>query len=155
MSQHDTSRAASLPDDTFLTNDEKATPSPTPPHRRRNLVLCFLAILVVVVVGLGAGLGIGLKKGGGSGGKAGLSAAPPTNSSTGSTLTPTAPLASVQFQDPSVFILRGNSMLLEPPKTRTYDFVLEERLGAPNGIAKMMLVVNGEFCNRLSSEAED
>ncbi|KAI0634300.1 multicopper oxidase-domain-containing protein [Trametes polyzona] len=31
------------------------------------------------------------------------------------------------------------------PTTRTFDFVVEERRGAPDGIEKRMLVVNGEF----------
>ncbi|KAI0325354.1 hypothetical protein GY45DRAFT_1261010 [Cubamyces sp. BRFM 1775] len=31
------------------------------------------------------------------------------------------------------------------PMTRTYDFVVEERAGAPDGVQKRMLVVNGQF----------
>ena len=33
----------------------------------------------------------------------------------------------------------------QPPQTRTYDFVVEERLGAPDGTQKLMLVVNGQY----------
>ncbi|KAI0752747.1 multicopper oxidase [Daedaleopsis nitida] len=33
----------------------------------------------------------------------------------------------------------------EAPRTRTYAFVVEERMGAPDGVEKPMLVVNGQY----------
>ena len=36
-------------------------------------------------------------------------------------------------------------MVNAAPTTRTYDFVVEERMGAPDGVQKHMLVVNGQY----------
>lgn len=37
------------------------------------------------------------------------------------------------------------NMVDEAPTTRHYDFVVEEAIGAPDGVEKLMLVVNGQF----------
>ncbi|KAH9934151.1 Cupredoxin [Fomitopsis serialis] len=37
------------------------------------------------------------------------------------------------------------SLVNEPPTTRYYDFAVEEAMGAPDGVEKLMLVVNGMY----------
>ena len=39
----------------------------------------------------------------------------------------------------------STSLMNDAPTTRTYQFVVEERMGAPDGVEKRMLVVNGQF----------
>ena len=39
----------------------------------------------------------------------------------------------------------STALVNDAPTTRTYQFVVEERIGSPDGIEKRMLVVNGQF----------
>lgn len=108
--------------------------------RRKTPVLLAAAAggVVVLALALGLGLGLGLKHH--------SSSSESTSSSTNGTANAT--LSRVTPQDSSAFVLRGNAMRTEPAQTRTFEFVLEERLGAPDGFEKTMLVVNGALVSR-------
>lgn len=58
-------------------------------------------------------------------------------------------LSFLKKQSESDFIL--NKLTGEPPRTRVYDFVVNLAEGAPDGVYRTMLVVNGE-CNILFSD---
>lgn len=108
---------------------------------RRCLAGIVLAGLAVVALALGLGLGLGLRHR-----HSDLSSATTSGANNGSTPTSTnSSLQHVQLQDASAFFLKGSAILNDPPQTRTFNFVLEERLGAPDGFEKTMLVVNGEL----------
>ncbi|KDQ55438.1 multicopper oxidase [Jaapia argillacea MUCL 33604] len=88
-------------------------------------------IIVALALGLGLGLGLGLKH---HNSAAASSSSTPGNGSMGV----------VGTQNSTAFFLNP-SMINEPPTTRNYNFVLEERTGALDGVSKGMLVVNGVF----------
>lgn len=104
------------------------------PVRTRILLYVLAGSVVILALALGLGLGLGLRHGSSSA----------AATSTSSSASPTSSLLQVQAQDSSAFVLKGSAMLSDPPQTRTYDFILSERLGAPDGYEKTMLVVNGE-----------
>lgn len=109
---------------------------------RSRIALCA-AIFVVLAVALGAGLGAGLKKKSGAKSSGNGDAAAST-----ATAGPTSAATVVPLQ--SAFLRGQSAMASEPATTRYYNFVLEQRDGAPDGFNKSMLVVNGEpsscFC---------
>ncbi|KWU44544.1 hypothetical protein RHOSPDRAFT_17827 [Rhodotorula sp. JG-1b] len=110
-----------------------------PSRRNAPRRFCLGAVVgaILLAVALGAGLGAGLKKKSGN--------AHPSLAST-SSLSPNGSDRNVQVPPASNFILRGQQVLAqEPATTRYYDFVLEQRNGAPDGFNKTMLVVNGMY----------
>lgn len=109
--------------------------------RSRSRILCLaVSGIVVLALALGVGLGVGLKHHHAA--SHGLKA---SNTSTSTTNT-TSSLLSLTSQDSSAFFLRGGAaMAAEPAQDRIYSFVLEERLGSPDGVEKTMLVVNGLY----------
>lgn len=44
-----------------------------------------------------------------------------------------------------MFVVDAVGLKGQPPKTRFYDFQISEMVGAPDGVAKPMLVVNGRI----------
>jgi len=111
-----------------------------PAHRTSRLLCLAVAGVVVLAVALGVGLGVGLKH------QHGASKDLSTSNTSSSTTNSSADLPSLVSQDSSAFFLRGAaSMAAEPPQDRMYSFVLEERIGAPDGFEKSMLVVNGWY----------
>ena len=97
--------------------------------RRFFWVAGVLVTTAIISIGLALGLGLGLglkhrKSGMGSGGATVL------------------PVVSTPDSSASVMNM---SLINEPPTTRHYDFVVEEAMGAPDGVEKLMLVVNGQF----------
>ncbi|SCV72247.1 BQ2448_4941 [Microbotryum intermedium] len=111
------------------------------PSRRSRSLVVVLAALVVLAMALGLGLGLGLKKHHHS-----SSTSSTPTASNGTSNSSTSALATLAQQPSSNFVLRGAAaMRLEPAQTRTYQFVLEERVGSPDGFSKTMLVVNGMY----------
>ncbi|PIL29112.1 transporter [Ganoderma sinense ZZ0214-1] len=99
---------------------------------RRPLIIVAAASTVVVLgLALGLGLGLGLKHHHSSSVTSGS-----TNGS-GSLAIASTPDANAAFM--------STTMANDASTTRTYDFVVEERRGAPDGVEKLMLVVNGQF----------
>lgn len=106
-----------------------STPRPTSKWRRFFWVAGVLATTAIISIALALGLGLGLglkhrKSGMGSGGATVL------------------PVVSTPDSSASVMNM---SLINESPTTRHYDFVVEEAMGAPDGVEKLMLVVNGEL----------
>ncbi|KAH8093091.1 multicopper oxidase 2A [Cristinia sonorae] len=100
----------------------------TKTRSRARLLLGVGALVVVLGLALGLGLGLGLKHH--------HSGSPATISSTNSTPSlGTSPLSN--------FVLAG--LQGQAPQTRTYYFTIAEATGAPDGVSKPMLVVNGMF----------
>ncbi|TBU24763.1 multicopper oxidase [Dichomitus squalens] len=99
---------------------------------RRPLIIgaAVATTVVVLALALGLGLGLGLKH--------------HHSSSNSSSANGTGSLAVVTSPDSSAAFLSA-TLLNDPPTTRTYDFVVEERTGFPDGVEKRMLVVNGQF----------
>nr|AAS21661.1 multicopper oxidase 2A-I8 splice variant [Phanerodontia chrysosporium] len=101
--------------------------------RRRALLYGAIAALLLIValaLGLGLGLGLGLKHHHDS-------TAPASTNSSGQSL------PSLQPTPQNNFVLDG--LAGQPPQTRSYDFVISQVLGAPDGVSKPMLVVNGMY----------
>ncbi|KAI0942998.1 hypothetical protein AcV7_002262 [Taiwanofungus camphoratus] len=121
-SQHDLKEAFGGDEDTKLTH---ARPRAAIPLWRRPLVLAAAAVSIVVVLGLALGLGLGL----------GLRHRHHHKSSS---------LPTVQTLNSSAAFMNMD-MINEPTTTRYYDFVVAEAMGAPDGVEKLMLVVNGLF----------
>lgn len=112
--------------------------APRPPRHNalRRFYLGAVVGAILLAIALGAGLGVGLKKK--------SSQAHPSLASTSSS-SPDGSDRDVQVPPASNFVLRGQQALAqEPARTRYYDFVLEQRSGAPDGFQKTMLVVNGK-----------
>lgn len=129
--------AGSIDDKHSLEEIETDSPQPDS-HRRRWIRTLAVAIggLVVLAVALGVGLGVGLRHP--SQNRAVATSVNGTNSTS-------ADGGRVLAQPSSNFVLKGQAaMAKEPPTTRHYDFLLEERTGSPDGFDKPMLVVNGE-----------
>ena len=105
-----------------------STARPTSKWRRFFWVAGVLVTTAIISIGLALGLGLGLglkhrKSGMGSGDATVL------------------PVVSTPDSSASVMNM---SLINEPPTTRHYDFVVEAAMGAPDGVEKLMLVVNGE-----------
>ncbi|THH20196.1 hypothetical protein EW146_g1116 [Bondarzewia mesenterica] len=98
--------------------------------RRYNSAL-FLTILlvtaVVVALALGLGLGLGLKH----------------RNSASSKNQPSSAFSPLQSQPEPNFIL--NKLTGQSPQTRTHNFSIAEVEGAPDGVHRTMLVVNGMY----------
>lgn len=101
-------------------------PRPTSKWRRVFWVAGVLATTAIISIALALGLGLGLglrhRKGMGS-----------------ATVLPV-----VSTPDSSASVM-NMSLINEQPTTRYYDFVVGEAIGAPDGVEKLMLVVNGEL----------
>lgn len=138
-----TTMTGSIDDKHSLEGSETASPRPDS-HRRRWIRTLAIAAggLVVLAVGLGVGLGIGLRHH--SRDRAMATSVNGTNS------TSSADEGRVLAQPSSNFVLKGQAaMAKEPPTTRYYEFLLEERTGSPDGFDKPMLVANGECASDL------
>lgn len=100
---------------------------------RRGLIYGAITGLLIIglALGLGLGLGLGLKHHNHS-----ASSVSSTNSS-GQSLPPLQPTPQDNF------VLNG--LAGQPPQTRAYDFVISQVQGAPDGVSKPMLVVNGIY----------
>lgn len=96
--------------------------------KRLGFVGVAVVIGVVSVLGLSIGLGLGL----------GLRHRDHVKFTTPAIVT--VPL---QSSPPSNFVLNG--LKGQPPQTRVYAFNVSNALGAPDGVVRPMLVVNGEF----------
>jgi hypothetical protein len=100
--------------------------------KRRPLVFVVLVgavVAVVLALALGLGLGLGLKH---------------QNSDSGASTQPSSPNATsspLQSQPESNFVL--NQLIGQPPQTRVYNFTVSSVQGAPDGVSRQMLVVNG------------
>ncbi|KAI0672283.1 multicopper oxidase-domain-containing protein [Trametes maxima] len=115
----------------------------SPPARFRHPRLlgaaATAAVIVVLGLALGLGLGLGLKHSSSSL-HSGDTSTTGTSGSLSGLAVVTAPDASAAFVSAP-----GQGVAGEPPTTRTYQFVVEERRGAPDGVEKRMLVVNGQY----------
>jgi iron transport multicopper oxidase len=100
--------------------------------KRRPFVLVVVVgavVGVVLALALGLGLGLGLQ-----------------NSDSGASTQPSSPtttpsLAPLQSQPESNFVL--NQLIGQPSQTRVYNFTVSSVQGAPDGVSRQMLVVNG------------
>ncbi len=121
--------------DTHLGTDEKAGAAKTAGSTglRRPLVVVAAVASTIVVLGLALGLGLGL----------GLKHHHSSTASSGSA-NGTGNLAIASTPDTDAAFM-STTMVNDKPTTRAYDFVVEERRGAPDGVEKFMLVVNGQF----------
>lgn len=107
-----------------LVNAEKPRPRP---RRSKLVVVAGLASLIVVLaLALGLGLGLGLKHN------------HPSSSSADPTTSPLPPLQTTPAENFVVGSIKG-----QPPQTRMYNFTVSQVQGAPDGVSKRMLVVNG------------
>ena len=86
-------------------------------------------LLTVLALALGLGLGLGLKH--------------HRDSSAPTTSPSTSPPHELQPTPQEHFVLGG--LAGQSPQTRTYDFVVSQVHGAPDGVRKPMLVVNGMY----------
>ena len=102
------------------------------PRRPLIILAAVAAIAVILGLALGLGLGLGLRHS-----KSAAAANPTGNSTTTNLQNVTTPS--------SADALLSADMVNDAPTTRTYDFVVEERMGAPDGVQKHMLVVNGQY----------
>lgn len=135
---------ALLPQDTMSESDieltsEKARP-PRPAPARSRLggpygVLAGLLLIVALALGLGLGLGLGLKHD--KHDSTSSTGSSTSSNSSGPSLPPLATSAQNNF------VLNG--LAGQAPQTRTYHFEISQVQGAPDGVSKPMLVVNGEF----------
>lgn len=98
------------------------------PRSRTRVFIAVGAIVVVLGLALGLGLGLGLKH------HKSTSAAASSSPNSAPSLT-TSPQTN--------FVLDG--LQGQPPQTRTYFFTIAEATGAPDGVSKPMLVVNGMY----------
>jgi FtsP/CotA-like multicopper oxidase with cupredoxin domain len=96
---------------------------------KRTLLLLTGIIVCILALALGLGLGLGLKH----------------NGDSSENLANTKPPLSWQ-RDPTDYILSPQFDTQAPNTTRNYTFNLTEILnGAPDGVSKRMLLVNGKF----------
>ncbi|KAL1948428.1 hypothetical protein VTO73DRAFT_12503 [Trametes versicolor] len=113
-----------------------------PTRSRRGLVLgVAAAAIVTLALALGLGLGLGLRHNHDQNSSSNPSASAGTSGGDGSI---PSSLAVVGTPDASAAFL-SMDIANAAPTTRNYDFVVEERRGAPDGVEKLMLVVNGQF----------
>lgn len=99
---------------------------------RKPLIILAAVAATAVILGLALGLGLGL----------GLK-----HSKTSSAATSTGNTTSIQnvTTPSSADAVLSMDVVNDAPTTRAYDFVIEERMGAPDGVQKRMLVVNGQY----------
>ena len=102
-----------------------------PVVRRPVVIAAVASTIVVLALALGLGLGLGLKHHHSSSTTSGLA------DGTGDLAIASTPDANAAFM--------STAMVNDAPTTRSYNFVLEERRGSPDGMEKPMLVVNGQF----------
>src|ERR1700761_6278057 len=93
-------------------------------RHRLSIFLGLAVTLVVLALALGLGLGLGLKH------------HHHNNSSNSS-----SNLQTLSPQNSSNFVV--GSIIGQPPQERTYNFTIHVANGAPDGVNKTMLVVNG------------
>jgi hypothetical protein len=127
----------SLHDEPGLARLEGERAAPRTSSSRRALLI-GAGVLTALALALGLGLGLGLKHHHHNDGGAPAASATPT-------LVQLVPLnelvnASQVYLDPSFTIT-------STPTTRTYDWHISEISGAPLGVGKAMLAVNGESCS--------
>lgn len=103
--------------------------------RRRLLhgALGALLLTIALALALGLGLGLGLKR------HHHDSSTPSSSSSAGAN----SSLPALQPTPQENFVLNG--LTGQAPQTRSYDFVVSQVQGAPDGVSKTMLVVNGMY----------
>lgn len=114
--------------------------SPVPEKRagrslRSIIVLASVGLVCVLALTLGLGLGLGLKHH--------HNASPSTSANSSSPSPPSPSLAPLQSTPQNNFVLAGLSG--QPPQTRMFNFTVSMVQGAPDGVSKPMLVVNGQF----------
>lgn len=102
--------------------------NPPPPRSRRWLPLTVGAFAALALI-LGLGLGLGLKH-------------RHKNQSTGSS-SPATSLPNLQPQPTSNAMLEGLALASQTPTQRVYNFTISEVKGAPDGVERTMMVVNG------------
>ncbi|KAH8994229.1 multicopper oxidase 2A [Lactarius akahatsu] len=107
--------------------DEKPSATSRRAGRRFWIVIGLAASLVVLALALGLGLGLGLKH-------HHHSNSSNSNSTASQSLSP---------QTSSNFVV--GSILGQPPQERRYNFTIQVANGAPDGVNKTMLVVNGTY----------
>lgn len=112
-------------EDSSLTSDSSHKRPPIATKRR----LIGLAIVfgIIVVLGLSIGLSVGL----------GLRNASHAETQSLASLLP------LQTTPYSNFVLKG--LVGQSPQTRVYNFSVSRAQGAPDGVSRPMLVVNGEY----------
>ncbi|KAI1782831.1 multicopper oxidase [Ganoderma leucocontextum] len=119
---------------THMGNDEKPgvakTTARTGARRPLIVVAAVASTVVVLTLALGLGLGLGLKHHHSSANSSSVNG-------TGNLAIAGTPASNAAFM--------STTMVNDAPMTRVYDFVVEERRGAPDGVEKPMLVVNGQF----------
>ena len=124
--------------DELLQHSTSSRRAPASTPRRTLLFLSVIAGTVVVLgIALGLGLGLGLRH---HYRNDSTSTSTPSSSSGGGI---PSNLATVGTPDSSAAFL-SMDLANAAPTTRTFNFVVEERRGAPDGIERRMLVVNGE-----------
>jgi hypothetical protein len=94
-----------------------------------------IALVVVLTLALGLGLGLGLKKTHQSPSISNDIVTAPADLALSSKLSPLKPTPEDNF------VL--GTIIGQPPQTRRYHFTVSEVQGAPDGVSKPMLVVNG------------
>ena len=116
-----TSKAMTVPETTMIKSKKKWGLD------KKLIILLVGTFVIVLALALGLGLGLGLKK------------------KTTVSLTNTNPSLSWK-RDPQDYILSNTFDTKAPNTTRTYTFNLTEIPdGAPDGVSKRMLLVNGKF----------
>jgi hypothetical protein len=108
-------------------------PNLKPSHRRQLWVITAVtaAILLVLALALSLGLGLGLRH----------------RHRNGSQTSPTSALLGLTPQTSENFVV--GSIVGQSPQDRRYNFTVALANGAPDGVNKTMLVVNGAFLLRL------
>ncbi|KIK97894.1 multicopper oxidase [Paxillus rubicundulus Ve08.2h10] len=99
-------------------------PSWNQPSRRTRYIIGGLMAVVLIALALGVGLGLGLKKSGSSFSSSSSSNYTMTNSS---------------------FLLDPSFEVTSTPTTRYFEWVVEEVNGSPDGVERVMLVVNRQI----------
>jgi hypothetical protein len=121
-----------------LVRGEKQTQEPRRTRRGTTIAIgAGVALVVVLALALGLGLGLGLKKHHSSSSSGDTSG----NSTSPSSLPP------LVTTPPENFVL--GTIAGQSPQTRTYNFTVSQVQGAPDGVSKRMLAVNGtmsELC---------
>ncbi|KZT43398.1 hypothetical protein SISSUDRAFT_978652 [Sistotremastrum suecicum HHB10207 ss-3] len=97
--------------------------------RKPLLVVAGLALVGVLALALGLGLGLGLKH---------------HHNASAASSSPSPSAAPLQTSPTENFVLSG-SIVGQPPQTRTYNFTISQVTGAPDGVQRSMLVVNGLY----------
>ncbi|KZS96979.1 extracellular multicopper oxidase [Sistotremastrum niveocremeum HHB9708] len=102
---------------------------PTTKSRKPLLVVAGLVVVGVLALALGLGLGLGLKH---------------HHNASAASSSPSPSAAPLQTSPTENFVLSG-SIVGQPPQTRTYNFTISQVSGAPDGVQRSMLVVNGLY----------